>query len=361
MAAFDVSKEWMILLMPESAEVKKAAEDLARCIGFLSCSNKNFVRPLKIIEAKTSNTLKPPRPAILLSNENGSSARNGFVWNADADFVEIRGESGRGLCNGIYSFLAALGFTWPEPGEENLPKPETIQANGTDQSKELPLTKDKDEFRHKDGFPASFRRFAGSRKIINNILKNSEAFAAWAARKRYDAIIFPLEIFSSAAVRNKIKQLGLFAAEYGISLEAGGWDLSAFVPRNNFLLHSDSFRMEEGKREKAHHFCPTNPLTIKIINKTGKKIFKRMEGIKVFHFWPDMGAENVWCSCPTCRAFTPSEQNRMAVNAITDALSSINPSASVTFFEKADDEGNIPLRKNLSRLERLPEIKESFR
>ena len=369
MPAFDVSKEWIILLPADAVRARKAAEDLSRYIGLLAgpCAGQGRDKPRKqpvIIDANTSGHSKA---IIVLNCENRGPEQNGFSWRAGTEQVEIRGESNRGLCNGIYSFLSALGISWPAPGQETLPSPETETAQMTNpaQTSKFPLTTDKahEPSNYKGDNPAAapFRRFVPAGKnMIKTILKNSDAFAAWAARKRYDALVFPLEAFSSGTTSGKLQQLKQIAEEYDISLEAGGRDLSSMVPVNNFLLHRDFFRMVEGRRVKAHHFCPTNPGSIGIINKEAKKLFQAAEGIRVFHLWPDKGAENIWCSCPTCRAFTPAEQNRIAVNAATDVLSQLNPGAYVTYFEKADEEGNIPMRRNLVRLERLPEEKESF-
>jgi len=366
MPTFDVSKEWVIFLQPDAVHAKKAAEDLSRYIGLLAGLGKNNPQKPPVITEK--HNLKPAGAIIALKSENNSPELNGFTWNAGTEQVEIRGESDRGLCNGIYSFLAALGISWPAPGQENLPSRGTDLSSSpspeTDLSQNFPLTADeahKPSTPEGNGSAAALRRFVpAGNKTLKTILKNCEAFAAWAARKRYDSIIIPLAAFRSGTARLKLKQLSQFAGEYGISLEAGGRDLSLLVPRKYFLLHRDCFRMVVGKREKAHHFCPTNPGTLGIIKKEGLKIFQAAEGIKVFHLWPDKGAESTWCSCPTCRAFTPSEQNRIAVNAATDTLSSFNPGASVTFFEKAGEGGSIPLRRNLSKIEILPDEKEFF-
>ena len=103
-----------------------------------------------------------------------------------------------------------------------------------------------------------------------------------------------------------------------------------------------------------HHFCPTSLGAIKIIGKEGRKLLQAAEGIEVFHLWPDKGAETAWCSCPTCRAFTFQEQNRIAVNASADVLATINPNASIFYFEKTGGSGKILLRKNVYKLENLP-------
>jgi hypothetical protein len=107
--------------------------------------------------------------------------------------------------------------------------------------------------------------------------------------------------------------------------------------------------MEEGKRKRKYNFCPTNPDTMRIIQSEGKKYFRAAGDISVFHLWPDKDA--VWCSCPTCRAFTPAEQNRIAVNAAADALASVTPGAFISYREDPGEGGDIPMRPNLFRIE----------
>jgi len=198
----------------------------------------------------------------------------------------------------------------------------------------------------------SVRRYVLAKNAeVRNALHSCETFASWAKQNNYDAIVFPLAAFASRNTRRKLEKLRQLVLKHGIALEAGGWDLSSLVPRRYFLFHRESFRMADGKRLSDHHFCPTSPGAIRILNKTGEKLFKSAAGIEVFHLWPDKGAESVWCSCPTCRAFTFQEQNRMGVNAAADVLAAINPGASVTFLEKQGEESKIPLRKNVSRLD----------
>ena len=350
-ANFDASKEWIILFPPDVPEVKKAAGDLVRYIGLLA------LKPPALVDASGQ---APPEtaPIIVLNNGGSGPQRNGFSWRAGPDRVEIYGESGRGLCNGIYSFLACLGISWPAPGQEKLPLPEG--APGASEARRVFSLSNNgvhepSRYEGEDPAAAPWRRFVpAGKKMIKRALRKSEAFAAWAARQRYDALIFPLAAFACGSTGRKLKELKKFAGEYGIALEAGGWDLSSLVPRGFFFFHRDFFRMEEGRREKAHHFCPTNPGTIRLIGKKGGKLFRAAREVRVFHLWPDKGAEAAWCSCPSCRAFTPAEQNRIAVNAAADVLAALNPNASMTYFEKSGEWGSIPLRKNLFRVEKLP-------
>ena len=369
MMIFDVSKEWVILLSPDAVCAKKAAKDLSRNIGLLACYNRDIpLKPPDILDAHAS---APSKAVIVLGSENHGPERNGFSWRAEAERVEIYGESDRGLCNGIYSFLSALGICWPATGKEILPTCSDINglSPGPEHSSEglspgqFPLTPEKAHEPSRndkgDSYTIQIKRFIpADRKAIKNALKNAESFAAWAARMRYDALVFPLAAFASGTTGYRLKQLKQYAGEYDISLEAGGRDLSSLVPRAYYTFHNDFFRMEEGRRKKTHHFCPTHPGTIKIIRTEGEKFFQAAADVKIFHLWPDKGAETTWCSCPTCRAFTPSEQYRIAVNASADVLSAVNPDAIITYYEKPEEGGNIPMRKNLLKMEKLPDEKE---
>jgi hypothetical protein len=348
MANFDVSKEWAILLPPDLPLVRKAAEDLSRCIGLLGkLDGATASKPPAVLDAFEA----VPTETIIVLNSGGHGPEfNGFGWRAGPERVEIYGESGRGLCNGIYSFLAALGLNWPAPGQEKLP-----QAS----SPVFPLTSrgahESSNYTGSNPAAAPWRRFVPvGKKAVKDILKNGEAFVAWAARQRYDALVFPLAVFASTDGSRKLKQLWQFAGEYGIAIEAGGRDLSSLLPRRHFFLHREYFRMELGRRKKKHHFCPTSPGAIRLISQEAERLFRAAEGITVFHLWPDSGAEDTWCNCPACRAFSHAEQNRIAVNIASDVLAAINPDASITYLEKPGEEANISLRNNLFAANPLP-------
>jgi hypothetical protein len=343
--SIDFSKEWMIIIPPEVPQAEKAAGDLSRCMGLLTALNGGSKEPPEIVKAFDP---APPETAasVILNCEEPASQENGFAWRAKSERVEIFGKSARGLCNGIYSFIAAMGVSWPAPGQEKLPR--AGAGLSCDSAGESSHSVEKKS-------PVVFcRRFMpAGKKGLEAMLNDCEAFAEWAGRNRYDALVIPLEAFVSET--QKLKQLEKFAGEYGIALEAGGHELSSLVPRKRFFLHKDYFRMEDGKREKDHHFCPTSPGAIHILGEEAIKLFRAAENIKVFHLWPDKGAETAWCFCPTCRAFTTQEQNRMGVNAAADVLAALNPDALITFYEKSIADSKIQMRKNTLKMEKLPE------
>jgi hypothetical protein len=152
------------------------------------------------------------------------------------------------------------------------------------------------------------------------------------------------------------------AERYALIIERGGWEMSSLVPRRYFFMHRDLFRMAAGRRTGKFNFCPTNPETIELLKKQGEKIFSSHPETQVLHLWPDKGHERTWCSCPACRAFTPEEQNRIAVNAAADALRGIEGGGQISCYEVSDEaeaaaapgmETEIPLRPNVFRLTRL--------
>jgi len=169
---------------------------------------------------------------------------------------------------------------------------------------------------------------AGAKKRLN-IVK-------FAVENGCDAIVFSLDdsLFKSGSRNLKYIKL---AKQHSLFIEAGGCDFSLLLPRRLFMFHRDLFRMEEGKRKADHHFCPTNPKTTVIVTERARVLFARalreMSVPRVFHLLPDKENENSWCACPACRAFTPAEQNIIAVNTAADALAELDPDAVIVYHD----------------------------
>ncbi|MCL2093701.1 MAG: hypothetical protein FWH12_05835 [Treponema sp.] len=348
MERFDLSKDWVLLLPTDIPHVKKASEDLSRCLGLLLGREANKG---PIILEPSSPLVCDEQAHVHLASDGEGPEHRGYSWRVGTDRVEIRGESGRGLCNGIYSFLGALGFSWPSPGEERIP-----QSKGSLAQTRIHDSSHPGGF-HPPGDPAlvpplgKLRRYLpAGKKELRKIVSQGEVFFFWAARQGWDALVLPLAACLSLG-RRKIEQLKKAAGEFGISCEAGGHELSLLVPKRNFLFHGDFFRMEEGRRKKDHHFCPTSLGVISLIKKRGEQVLKKAGELGVYHFWPDRGAEKIWCSCPACRAFSPLEQYRMALNAAADVLTGVYPRARLSCPEE-EGECNIGMRKNMFRMER---------
>jgi hypothetical protein len=351
MAVFDASKDWLILV-PAFPGLRKAAEDMARCIDLL--------RRLAGLSGKIPALLDAEGPApddsmpVILLNAGGDAEGElcGFSWRAGRERIEIYGDSPRGLCKGIYDFLSALGFAWPAPGRE---EPPAAPEGSAGERVLYPL---RDKGGYADSGPSQLER---KRLLVpaETKFRAIEALIPWAARNRIDALIFSL---GDRAFRSRRAGIRKAAEAYAIIIERGGRDLSLLLPRRLFLFHRELFRMVSGKRVKDGHFCPTNPEAIRIVRAEAEKLFRAAGDTRIFHLWPEQGREEAWCSCPSCRAFSPAEQNRIAVNAAADALAAVNGKARLSYYE-ADGEAEavspgLAPRPGLFRLSELPSLFE---
>jgi hypothetical protein len=336
---FDAAKDWTILAPLSRTAARQGAKELSRCIDLLRRRAGIVRKPPAVEDAAASpdDTV----PLILLNPGDGGPERNGFAWRLGAGRLEIYGDSDRGLWNGIFDFLAALGLRWPEPGREELP---AAAAAG------VPLRDNRGRQASAPSAAELPRFIIGERKNA----KDREALACWAARNRIDALVFSLRD------RGLRRRRGLPAAmeQYALIPEAGGRELSLLVPRRLFLFHRDLFRMESGRRIGDLHFCPTNPETITRLKKEAARLFRRILAahpeITVIHLWPG-GDEKSWCACPACRAFSAADQYRIAVNAAADVLADLAPAARLSLLEgkpeKDEPGGSVGLRPNVFVLE----------
>jgi hypothetical protein len=330
MINFDISRDWVIFADPPAME---AAEELARYFGLLRGKAGLSQEQPQINE--TTAALPDSVPIIILKTGSKNSDSSGFTWKFNNDRIDICGDSLRGLWNGFFDFLSALGFKWPAPGKEELPPAGQESAvfylnNNNASCPSMPSAQKRRRF--------FVREKTGARE--------REELIKWAARNKYDALVFSLKdksVWARARAGKKISGKYNLVKRYAIMLEAGGCDLSLLISRRLYMFHRELFRMESGKRISANHFCPTNPQTISRITEKARQFFiytsPGMTIPRVFHLLPDHGFEKTWCACPACRAFSPPEQNLIAVNSAADALVVLDPQALLSCFDFSASEG----------------------
>ncbi|MDR2393906.1 MAG: DUF4838 domain-containing protein [Treponema sp.] len=361
---FDVSKEWVIYIPVGMPVIKKSAEDVSYYLKLLRNRSGLSIKPPVIRACDTAPDHLVPR--ILLVSEGNSREQTGFFWHIEKNRIEISGESDRGLCNGVFDFLATLGFSWPEPDKEVLPPVNKLKPQEY-------LPQETYGYHYSQGNTIR-RRLLFERNHPSSTWKS---LILWAVRNQIDTLVFSLYVSHllkrkrpQETTTHPLIQFGRklvayyhypYAEEvfnlvekYALTIERGGWDLSFLVPRGYFLFNREIFRMDSGKRDRKYNFCPTAPDTLKLISREAEKIFRAHPETRIYHLWPDRGYERAWCSCPTCRAFTLEEQGRIAVNTAADALALINPNGRISFYEYPAGRGDIALRPNLFKISRLP-------
>ncbi|MDR2784739.1 MAG: DUF4838 domain-containing protein [Treponema sp.] len=361
MIKFDVARNWTVLVPPGLTTAQSAGADLRRVLALLRARAGSGLKEPPVQDS--SAPIDSSVPVIVLNGEPNSAA-NGFSWRLGIDRIEIYGASERGLCNGIYDFLAALGVNWPKPGEEILPEPHPAHPP------EYPL-------RAASAYQGTVKESDKWRRLVitgATPLSQWEGFLIWAVRSRIDALVLPFvgkpSFFARLTGKYSRVRENLFnlAKQYALPIEIGGWELNYLVPRRYFFTKKDIFRMEEGKRVRDHNFCPTDPNTIALLRTEARRRFSEYPDTLIFHLWPERNAEHLWCSCPSCRAFSREEQNRIAVNTAADVLAKINPEAKISYYENTmydstwyasteesgDNPNKVGSRPNMFKLRLLP-------
>jgi hypothetical protein len=179
MPEIDISRNWAVLAPGDPASTF-AAKEIVRIFARLRPDAGIFPVMAPVFDA-AGNVPEDDRPVIVLNAGDDPEGRtNGFSWRAGPERVEIIGVSGRGLLNGVFSFLAALGMGWPEPGVE-LCAPQgkapffSLQSRG--------------EYRRSVSDPAGTKRIAVSGSLE---YARQRELLLFAVRSLCDAVILPL-------------------------------------------------------------------------------------------------------------------------------------------------------------------------
>ncbi|MDR2509676.1 MAG: hypothetical protein LBC77_03415, partial [Spirochaetaceae bacterium] len=280
MAFFDVSKQWVIRL-PELCDTA-AVRDLA---GFL---NKTRVAAgvkgdIQILSAEESSG---DSCEIIINCDRGSK-KNGYAWRIGCDRVEIYGHSLRSSDNAVYDFIRSLGGSFSGAGEIITP----AAGNGI----QIPCRKAAAHF-NDDG--------KRTRVFIKRGLSAKETMEAVlnAGRGAVDEVVLSLAPAFDIKTASEVSAL---AARFHLEVSRGGEELEFFVPRNLFFFHREYFRMEGGRRVKNLNFCASNNKTRDVIARSALTFFNNYTACKKYYLFAS-GAitpeENVWWSCPACRA-----------------------------------------------------------
>ncbi|MDR3130823.1 MAG: hypothetical protein LBU18_04685 [Treponema sp.] len=210
MTNFDISLDWLVLV-PPSRTARLAGADLARIIGLLR-EQEGLPQGAALLSDALRDAPDEDVPIILLNSGQGRNFENGFSWRLGAKRLEIFGASERGLCNGVYDFLSALGVIWPEPGREDLP-PSPASGDGV-----YPV-ENSSAHRPSETDPAKTRRFVMSGEIPPD---EWEAALLWAVRGRMDEVVLPPQegasfwAWISGAARRRRKRLRRMAKDYAL-------------------------------------------------------------------------------------------------------------------------------------------------
>ncbi len=219
---------------------------------------------------------------------------DGFEIVTGESYVRLCGLEPKGLLNAVYEFAGLLGFTFLYPGPEGEWAPEKVFMLETGVIRKTP------RFPHRGLFLAAEDCYSPEEHLI------------FLAKLKYNAV-------SCHAGEDAPPEL---YRRLGIRHEAGGHGLSACLDRKLFKEHPEYFRMFQpedfcGKRTPDSNLCVTNPDARRIVAKTfAEKLRALPEDLYALHAWADDLPGGGWCMCPSCRSFSPADQNMLGMKLL---------------------------------------------
>ncbi|MBE6645231.1 MAG: DUF4838 domain-containing protein [Ruminococcaceae bacterium] len=128
-----------------------------------------------------------------------------------------------------------------------------------------------------------------------------------------------------------------YARGRGLEIEYELHAASFLVPRRLFAENPAIFRVNaRGERTPELNFCVTSAEAMQIFAQNAAALADALYGSNDnFYFWLDDCRDSA-CCCEKCRAYTPSEQQMLAVNAMARAVREKKPHARFAYLAYAD-------------------------
>lgn len=287
MTVFHLPKEIILTVSAgDSPCLSYAHEEIVRLLSRIGCR----VTAIQTLPGKCFwlglNTLEIPTPSGL--------RHDGFEIQLQETSVLLCGLEPKGLLNAVYEFAELLGFTFLQPGPDGEWAPETPSTPETGTIRKNP------RFPHRGLFLATEDGFSTEEHLI------------FLAKLKYNAVCrhggqdAPPEIYR----------------RLGIRWETGGHEMPACLDRKLFKEHPEYFRLFQpedfnGTRMPDSNFCVTNPEVRRIVTRTfAEKLQAFPADLYAAHAWADDLPAGGWCMCPSCRSFSPADQNMLGMKLL---------------------------------------------
>lgn len=265
------------------------------------------------------------------SNENADPSGvcfDGFVLVMNETSAVISAKQSKGILNGVYEFAERLGITFLHPGKDG----EWIPAEAKQAETGL--------FLKNPRFP--WRGLFFSTKDCYS----QEEHLVYMAKLKFNVIRFLSDGLGESETFRKL----------GMRREIGAHLLPKFLDRKLFDEHPEYFRMFQpsdfgGKRMADANFCITNPDCRRVMAKAFQDYVQKLPAdVSVVHAWADDLPSGGWCMCPSCRSYTPCDQNMLALKLLCRAADAINSKlrlSVIAYHDTLFPSSQIPLEKRM--------------
>ncbi|MBR2425789.1 MAG: DUF4838 domain-containing protein [Lentisphaeria bacterium] len=252
---------------------------------------------------------------------------DGFVLALSESSAILNANEPKGILNAVYELAERLGITFLYPGEDGEWIPEQIKQPETG------------HFIQNPRFP--YRGLFFSTTDCYSL----EEHLHFMAKLKFNVVRFIKDTVDTA----EYKKMG-FRREMGAHL------LPKFLDRELYKEHPEYFRMFQpsdfgGKRMADSNYCITNSDTRRVMAESFQKFAKELApDVSVVHAWADDLPSSGWCMCPSCRSFTPCDQNMLSVKMLcraADAIDSKLRFSVIAYHDTLFPSKQIPLEKRM--------------
>ena len=238
--------------------------------------------------------------AVVAEQDAEHPVHDGYRIERDGETLHLRATQPRGLLNGVYGILTALGFAFPYPGFDRCPETAdwpALLALGDAGQWRIP------SFRH--------------RIFHFDNMRLSPEMIDWSGKLCINMIQEPLHLFNrDIAVRPVLLHM---IRERGIELNVGGHGFNNWIPPLVYqeehpewwaAYHAGAGRAgltddENACREHATgQLCLSNREVVKEFAANIVAFLKKHPDVRTVCLWPN-DMPGGWCTCPSCLALEP--------------------------------------------------------
>jgi hypothetical protein len=294
-----------------------AADELRRCL--MAASDCQVRVGMRAPAAQGSvvfwvGTVETPSrlanlPAAVAAPKAAALIEDGVYLHGDGSNVVLVGKGTRGALNAVYTFLERrVGFHWPEPSQEFVPKAAALKLDGIDILSNPAL------------------RYRG---IAIHGACNAEWFTAildWLSKNRMNAFqVFPghYEQLRPTVLGDVLKR-GLFP-------NIGGHSREFFFPAAKYFAgHPEWFALVKGKRVADSQICYSNLDSVHEYASNVTAYLKSRPEIGMASLWPSDGYG--FCECDRCKAGHVTDTILTYINAVTAEVVAALPDKKTEFL-----------------------------
>ena len=224
----------------------------------------------------------------------------------------VEGASPRAVLDGVYDLLERLGCGWCVPGDDTVPKRDTLELEAIEVNAR----------------PAFKYRMMLDFPLLS--VAQTIAISDWIAKNRLNWVHeCPNAHGEPKAWYERRDRVVPELQKRGLHLIFGGHTMHTWVPETNFAAHSDWFALEDGKR-KPPTLCISNPEMAAELIRNMQRFLDRCPEVDVIDLWHTDGT--VFCHCAKCTRGVVSENGKQTAPA--DAVQSAYVISYVEFINR---------------------------